>query len=509
MSLFQRSINSVSWNAGTSVARVIILFGRSVLLSRWLPKSAFGVYATATAVVAITAIFAGFGMGSAFLHRSQETEDEQAAASIHFTLKLIFTALWALLLLLGAYFFTSGPTRLALMVLTLTTTGIELAQTPKLILTRRVVHRRLALLNTANALLTTAVAIPMAWLVGGGGEEQAALLFPFLDPNWEELGLWTLLATDIVTLSLTLFFLYVWRPVWRPRLAWSRQAVRYYLGFGARDVWNGFLLRALDEVDDLWTRVYLGTIALADYSRAYTFATYPRRVLAAPINQVAGGTYAELKGDRLRLSRAFFRTNSFLIRSAFFVGGLLALTAPELILILLTEKWITMVNTFRLMLVFTLLDPIRLTVAHLFVAVGRPEEIGRARLLQLAVLVGGLFLLGPRLGIEGVALAADLMLVVGMAVLLHRAKQYVDFSWWRLFAAPALALGISLGLTAFVTLLPSFPESDWLSVAIKFALFSLIFGLILGGLEYKQFVEHLWKPILSKPLRRVRRRLPF
>ena len=52
-----------------------------------------------------------------------------------------------------------------------------------------------------------------------------------------------------------------------------------------------------------------------------------------------------------------------------------------------------MLDAFRLMLVFTLFDPIKITVANLFIAVGEPEKVVRTRFIQAAVLIAGLFLL--------------------------------------------------------------------------------------------------------------------
>ena len=367
------------------------------------------------------------------------------------------------MLIVFALLRTTGDQQTALIVITLATAGLEITQTPRLILVRRVVHRRLALLQFVDAILTTAVAVGLA-LLGA--------------------TLWALLSTDVVVMVVSMVGLFLWRPVWRPRFGWNRDVVRYYLSFGSRNFAAGGLLLALDRVDDLWTLRYLGDTALGYYSRAYTFATYPRRILAGPVNQVAGGTYAELKSERKRLSQAFFRTNALLVRSGFLMAGLLALIAPELIAILLGEKWMPMLQAFRLMLVYTLLDPIKMTVGDLFVAVGRPELVLRVRLGQLAVMVVGLFALGTRYGIAGVALAVDAMVVVGIVVLLWQARQYVDYSVRRLFLAPALALaaGLAAGLGAMALLGSLFPSSLW-TATIKTAAFLLAYAAVLFVLE--------------------------
>jgi len=470
VSLAQRSITSVSWNAAANLVQMVVGFARSVLLARLLPVEVFGIYALAGSVVALSGVLPNFGMAGAFVHRASETQDEAQTAAAHFTLKLIFTLLWAALLTGGAFLFTAGRTRVALLALIVIHSALQLAHTPKLILTRRVVHRRLALVQLLDVLLSTPVALGLAW---------------------QGVTLWALLATDVVRLIVNISALYVWRPVWRPRLAWSPPLLRYFLRFGSRNLVAFVLLRALDRVDDLWTGLYLGETPLSFYSRAYRFAPYPRAILAAPITTVAGGTYAELKGDRLRLSRAFFRVNAFLVRSGFFLAGLLALIAPEFIRLLLGVKWLPMLDAFRLMLVFTLLDPIKLTVAGLFVAVGKPDQLVRANAIQLVVMVAALSLLGPSFGIAGVALAVDMMLLIGIALLLWLAKAFVDISVQRLFTIPGLALvgGLVSGRAAIG--LPGIMGSDWRTGLAKAAVFCVVYSLILLTWERRQAAEIL------------------
>ncbi len=91
MDLARRSITSVSWNALANFSRIGILFVRSILLARLLPVETFGVYTSAAATVGLTSAIVGFGLGDAYLHRTLETEDESGAASIYFTLLMIFT----------------------------------------------------------------------------------------------------------------------------------------------------------------------------------------------------------------------------------------------------------------------------------------------------------------------------------------------------------------------------------------------------------------------------------
>lgn len=466
--MVSRTITSISWNAAINIVQIIVGVGRSILLTRLLPVETFGVYAWAGAIVVLTSALANFGMGDAFLHRAPETEDEDRAAAVYFTLQTMFSSIWAALLIIGGSIFARGEQRFALISLTVITAGIHLTQVPNMILARRVVHRRLALLQLTNMLLSSLAALLLAWQ----GHTLTALL-----------------CTDLITLIINVLGFYTWKPVWKPHFAWSPKVMKYFLGFGRQNVIAIALWRALDKVDDLWTGTYMNETALGFYSRAYTFATYPRKILASPVNLVTAGTYAELKNDRKRLSRAFFNINALLLRSGFLLAGVLALFVPDFVHLVLGVKWLPMLDAFRLMLVYTLLDPVKLTIAQLLVAVGRPDKVLRARGIQLTILIIGLFILGPRWGITGVAIAVDIMLVLGIGILLLEVRTYVDFSIQRLFLVPCIALVLGLVLGAGSNLYLGITEPSWGASPIKLVIFSIVYGVVLLIFEKDQIKD--------------------
>jgi O-antigen/teichoic acid export membrane protein len=243
-------------------------------------------------------------------------------------------------------------------------------------------------------------------------------------------------------------------------------------------------LHLLDRVDDLWVGTYLDNIAMGLYSRAYTFATYPRKLVAGPVQSVSIGTYAELKEDHTRLSQAFYRTNALLVRVSFLFGGILSLVAPELIHLLLGEKWLPMLDVFRLMLIYTLFDPIKLTVANIFVAVGKPEKVALVRALQFVIMVVGLYTLGPRFGIAGVAIAVDLMLVVGIVVLFWQVRAYVDYSLRMLLQVPLVALLLGLALSYTMMEIPAMQVLNWYTGLAKGGVFIVVYVSTLLFLEF-------------------------
>lgn len=484
MTLIRRSVVSSVWSVAANGLYLGVSLLRSILLARWLPIEVFGAYAAARAFVEVTAVLPGLGMDGAFLHRAREVEDEQSAAAVHFTLKLLFTFIWTLGLLAYSGLTPSRIDPVALTLILATTAVSHLTQTPSLILARRVVYRRLALVQVINGIVSLAIGLYLG--------------LRFLQTRQVDFALWALLSTHVVTTSANVLLLYVWRPVWRPRLKWDKETVRYYVTFGGKNFLSAMLLQLLDRLDDLWTKFYIGDRSLGFYSRAYTFATYPREFIARPINQVTSGTYAALKNQRKELSQAFFRVNAFLIRTGFYFGGLLFWIAPEFIHLVLTDKWLPMLWVFRLMLVFTLLDPLKMAVSRLMVGVGDVTRPLPARLLQLLVLIVGLYTFGPAWGVEGVAIAVNVMLLVGIIVLFHQVRDYVDVSLKKLFLVPSFALVCALLATGLVLFGLATLPLGWWGLFLKSGVYTAVYGFILFGLEWRQTMRLLqWRHYLN------------
>lgn len=475
MSLAQRSVRSSVYNVGANLIQTVVLAVRSILLARLLSPEDFGVYAFAGSLVIITSSLPNFGMGSAFVHRAKESEGEDALR-VYFTLAFFFNIIWGGIISAFGFMVFEPDYYWVLLAILITKITLNLANVGRARLVKRVVFRRIALVDTVVVLMATVFSLFFA--VKG-------------------YGIWSLVSTDVIAALVVVVGFYIYRPIWHPRFGWATETVHYFINFGKRTFMAGILGQALDKVDDLWTGILLGETSLGYYSRAYNFATYPRKILAAPLNAVAGGAYAELKDQPKRLSQAFFLVNAFLIRSGFFFGGVMALIAPEFIHLVIGDKWLPMLTAFRLMLIYTLLDPIRGTIASLFTALGYPEKVTKVRLIQLVVLLIGLFALASNWGISGVAISVNIMLLVGIALLMWQAKGFIKFSIPQLFFAPSCALIVGLIIAWGAVRILNMPDSHLLTVGMKIISLTVFYFALLYLME-KERLNMIYQDLRKK-----------
>jgi len=131
------------------------------------------------------------------------------------------------------------------------------------------------------------------------------------------------------------------------------------------------------------------------------------------------------------------------------------------------------------MLPYAMLEPVKQTMANVFVSVGKPGMVVKIRALQLAIMIACLYLFGNLYGKEGVAIAVDVTAIVGIILILVNVKKYVTYSLKKMFVVPgaALVMGILAGYAVDHYLLAGI--SDIFSALIKGTIFSVLYIFIL------------------------------
>jgi O-antigen/teichoic acid export membrane protein len=477
-SVLSRSVRGSGYNMAVSAVTIVLGFVRSVLLMRLLAPDQFGVVALALFFMTFLTPFSAFGIDFALI---QKRDASKETFSTHFVMRL------ALALLVLALGFLVSPFMRRIYADQVVVVDVFLAllsvnvvaasfSTPGVILRREMRFGSLALLNLAASLAMTITAPLLAYLGAGLWSlvaEQAA------GPIVRWIGLWGII-----------------RP-WRPSLRFNWGEAKSAIRFG-RQVFSANVLGILlDRFDDFWTGTALGPTALGYYSRAYEMAQYPERVLATPITSVFFSTYAAIQEDREELSRAFFRSSSFLVRVGLLMAVVLLATAPEVTLILFGEIWLPIVPVFRLMLVYIMFDPIYVNLSYLIIGVGRPDWLTKVRLMQVALFAVTVILFAQLWNIKGVAIAANLMMLTGTLILLVYSRRFVGFSLSGMFFWPMVAAAASIAVGVLLIQGVQW-TSLWWTLILKSVSVSGIYILILYLTE-RQIIRGYGSQIL-KPL---------
>jgi len=469
-SALSKSVRGSVYNMAVSAATIILGFARSVLLMRLLAPGQFGLVALALFFGTILTPFSTFGIDHALIQRQHPSKE---AFSTHFVLRLMLAIVILALGLLASPFLhrvyaeqvAVVDVLLVLLIINVLTASFS---TPGAILRREMRFGAMALLNLMASLAMTITAPLLAYL---------------------GVGLWSLVAEQAVGPVVRWVGLWVFLRPWRPSLHFDWDEAKSLLRFGQHVLSANVLGILLDRFDDFWIGTMLGPASLGYYSRAYEVAQYPERVLATPITNVFFSTYAAVKEDQKELSRAFFRSSSFLVRIGLLVAVVLMLVVPEVTLILFGETWLPIVPVFRLMLIYVILDPFYVNLSYLVIGAGRPDWSARTRLVQVSLFVVTVVLFAYFWGINGVALAADLVMLSGTIALVLHSRQFVSFSLRRMFLWPVVA-AIASAAIGFLLMLITQWTDPWQALILKAFPVAGIYLLVLYLTERHIFHEY-------------------
>lgn len=466
----RHAVRGTLYSTAASVLTVTLGFVRAVLLARLLMPDVFGVVALATFFVMLATRLRSLGFDRALIHK-QATHGPvyETYTALKLGVVVLTTLLFLALTPLIAHFYPQRPLLMPVMVaLALVFLLSAFNQIQETALQAQLRFRDIALLNVASSVAMTVVAPLMAWW------------------GW---GVWSLVGEQAS--GILMRTLLVWGPLrvapFRPRL--HRDVARWFWEYGKANWVGANVGYLLDRFDDFWVGTDLGNRALGYYNRAYEFARYPRKLLANSLLTVMAPVFARLQEDRARLSAAYFRLMSVLVRVGVLVGGLIILLTPEFIAWFLGTKWEPMRLAFQLMVFYVMLDPLLLTMGHLLLAVGDPQALARARVVQMIFFIPAVVLFARLAGIEGVALAADAMLLVGWVFLDRAVRKHVDFSLLRMWGVPLVAMG--LGMAAALGYMWTFPGLSWAHALVKGGIFLAVVAGVMMLLEGQEFHE-MW-----------------
>jgi O-antigen/teichoic acid export membrane protein len=471
--LATKTVKGSVYSIGASAITMVLGFGRSVLMARLLTPEDFGVVAFALTFLSFTTPLRDFGLDQALIHRKPDQEVSlDDALAVHFTLRLILIGLF-ILLLLGAIpllrrVYPDKPLLPSvLMALTVGEIATALSATPTTYLRKEMQFKELAILQVLTSLSMTIVGPLMAW------------------QGW---GVWAIVGERIsgvmMATLVTLIFIRPWQLRWR----FNHRLVKWYLNYGKFVFVNRYLTQTLNEFDDFWIGNTLGSQSLGFYSKSYELAGYPRRIISDPLATVLFPVFAKAQDDRNRLSKAYFRVSSLLVRLGFLFVGVLVLGAPFFVPFLFGAQWVPMTRTFQLMIIYTLLDPLVSISGNLVNAVGHPEFGTKARFVQVLFFIPSVVFGSKWEGINGVAVVTDGALLLGFIVLLYQARNLVDISISKLLLFPSVALIIgtlmSLGTQNWITKLDALHM-----IILEVAVFVLVYSSILVLLERKEYLS--------------------
>lgn len=450
-----------------------------------LDPADFGLAAMMTVVIGLATALADAGIGDAIIARQVSRRDH--LSSLYWANVLIGVATAALVLastpLLTAFYAEPRLAELvpfAAAVFVMAPLGRQFA----VLLQKDLQFRTLARIETASALASPVVAIPLA--IAGAG--AASILSGLLASTAVKSGMLVLRG---------------WRT-WRPGFRLRVDDLREYVGFGLNRMGERLATYLGSNVDYILIGRFLGVEALGIYSIPFQLVIVPQTRLNPVVTRVAFPLFARRQRDDAALRRGFLELTRLIAFVTFPLMAGVAVIAPELMLVLFGPEWAASAPILQIVAVLGALFALGNTQGPIYLAKNRPDLAFRLNLVRLLVLTGAIY---AAVGYGLITVAWTYVVVIaGMFVvariILERLIDLSPLAYLKALSSPLLAAltmaVVVLGCTLALERLLGSPSA--VVLVLQVVIGAGTYGLFLVWRE-RPYLRAMWRLLFSRGAR--------
>ena len=265
-------------------------------------------------------------------------------------------------------------------------------------------------------------------------------------------SVWALVFGQLADCLTSVVASYFFRPH-RPRFILDISKVKNLFRFGKWIFVSSILFFLLSQGDDFFVGNLLGVTALGFYQMAYKISNMPAVEITRVISKVTYPAYSKIQDNLHRLRDAYLKTLKITAFLSFPMAGLIFSLAPDFTIIILGEKWMPMVPSMQVLVLWGLIRSIGATAGPIFYSIGKPEILAKLQSFQLILLMVFLYPLTIQWGILGTSLAVVLASIVGNMVVFFKVTRVIQCTIWeftKILIYPAVSILITSASIIFI-----------------------------------------------------------
>ena len=424
-SLKTKAIKATGWYTAVRIWTQVLSWGVSLLLARvYLSPEDFGLFGLALSMIAILELFQEMGLGAAIIQKQNISRSQvNGIFVVIFSIGVVLLVCSFVAGNIAAWFFDEPRLVWLVRVLGFMFLLNAVGTVPYSLLSKELDFRRRSLSEAMSVTLSAGVSIYLAyqgfgfWALVGGQLFRAAV---------KNIGFCVLVG-------------------WHPSLDVSFVGLKDTLKFGLHISGASGLKTLSGIVNTMIVAKILGSGALGFYSMATTLGTNPlHKLFTSVINQLSLPIFSKLQNDVPHLGKYFLKISKYLALIALPSQVGMFLIGADLILVLLTEKWMPILELFQYFCIGGIFYILPLPSSPVLTARGKPRIVFWFQAL-FAVIMGVGYLLGAQFGLGGIGLAWFLTFPTLRAFLLLLSLKELNLSpldYFKNIQEPILATGL-------------------------------------------------------------------
>lgn len=327
-------------------------FIATIVLAGILGPKEFGLIGMIMLFVSIGNTLIDSGMSTSLIRSNNVTENEYSTV---FITNILMSVLVYLILFFIAPFIASFYEQPILIniikwyCLGFVITSLRSIHNVKLM--KEMEFRKITILNLPGIIISVIVAI---WM------------------GYKGYGIWSLVSLFLINqfISTVLFWLFI---KWKPSFYFDFANYKDHFKFGYKLTLSALLNTVFENIYNILIGKFYNVKTLGFYERAYTFNNYPVSILSGIILKVSLPSLTSIKGDEVRLQKAYksIMQMSFLISASGLAFA--ALLAHQIVKLVLGEQWLPIVPLFQVLSVSFMFYPIHSLNINILSVFGRSD----------------------------------------------------------------------------------------------------------------------------------------
>lgn len=451
--LKEKAISGLFWSLLEKFSTQIVAFVVGVILARLLSPADYGLIAMTAIFVSISQVLVDSGFTSALIQKIDKTDLDYSTV---FDINVIMSAGLCFLLCLISPFvanFYNEP----LLKWIVCFCGIKIffgsfiaVQATRL--TANLQFNARSRIAIVNSIISGFFAIVMAY---------------------SGLGVWSLVVPEfLVIISSAIMY---WKcQHWFPGIKFSKESFRELFSFGSRLLASSILEIIYGNIYTIVIGKKFSASQLGIYSKAQGFANLPVNTISGVIANVSYPTLSKLQHDDSQLSNAYRK----MIRLAAFVVFPLMICivvlAKPLIVVLLTEKWMELVEYLQILCFSLMWYPIHYLNLNLLEVKGRSDLFLKLQVIKKNIGIIILIVSIP-FGLYWMCMGQVFYSVISLFVNTFYTNRLLKIGFFKQILDITPSFIYSLLMGCFIYLLVCFVNSMYLQ---------LIIGIVGGGFFY-------------------------
>lgn len=451
----RRILSGFAWQGVTKLFVQLVTWGSTIYVARILDPTDYGIMAITGVFIALLTIFVQLGLSQGLVHKPEITERQEDA--------VFYFSILAALLAYGMLYL-AAPSIADFYNLPELTSILRVASLSLIVASIKAVPFALAMRamnfkyrSIVEMFASFSSAISVVVLVTHG------------------YGVWSLIWAYLISSAVgSLAYLPLLKRI--PRIGFRNTGAKDLFSYGLKIAANNVLYFFYSKSDIFLIGKFMGDKLLGFYSMAFELASIPLDKIGMIFSQVAFPALSRLQDDPEQSRQVFLRMHRYLLVVSYpiFIG--LALVAEDLIVLLLTEKWLPMIPILQVLCFVGLLRVSGMILNPVLNARGKAGLVLKYAIFSAVVLPLS-FLVGVGYGMNGVLAVWVIAYPILYSILLRYCLRDLEVGFMR-FVSTHVSTWVASGLMIAAVYFVHSVSKDW-SLSLR-----LVTEILVGALAY-------------------------